>query len=159
MQEGKEFRKNRTPWYKLYVVYKAQLTLLKHARTLGTPSLGPSIPGIKSILGPIQLKGLTMVNSRPFSAPSAIKIISKKIKKKKVRGRILQIYTKRKKVWLQMLSNITINQPFNQLLCTGIRPPLFLDGTKNAWRLVFFEDIERGVLFHGENINYQNSEH
>ncbi|MFS7989523.1 hypothetical protein Hanom_Chr11g01047931 [Helianthus anomalus] len=42
-----------------------------HARTLGTPSLGPSIPGMKSILGPIQLKGLTMVNSRPFSAPSA----------------------------------------------------------------------------------------
>lgn len=46
-------------------------TLLKHARTLGTPSLGPSMPGMKSILGPIQLKGLTMVNSRPFSAPSA----------------------------------------------------------------------------------------
>lgn len=48
-------------------------TLLKQARTLGTPSLGPSIPGMKSILGPIQLKGLTMVNSRPFSAPSAAK--------------------------------------------------------------------------------------
>lgn len=47
------------------------LTLLKHAKTLGTPSLGPSMPGIKSILGPIQLKGLTMVKSRPFSAPSA----------------------------------------------------------------------------------------
>jgi hypothetical protein len=26
---------------------------------------------MKSILGPIQLKGLTIVNSRPFSAPSA----------------------------------------------------------------------------------------
>ena len=49
-----------------------KLTLLKHARTLGTPSLGPSMPGMKSILGPIQLKGLTMVNSRPFSAPSAV---------------------------------------------------------------------------------------
>ena len=48
-----------------------ELTLLKHARTLGTPSLGPSMPGMKSILGPIQLKGLTIVNSRPFSAPSA----------------------------------------------------------------------------------------
>lgn len=48
-------------------------TLLKQANTLGTPSLGPSIPGIKSILGPIQLKGLTMVNSKPFSAPSAAK--------------------------------------------------------------------------------------
>nr|GMD25459.1 hypothetical protein TorRG33x02_342330 [Ipomoea batatas] len=45
--------------------------LLKHANTLGTPSLGPSMPGMKSILGPIQLKGLTMVNSSPFSAPSA----------------------------------------------------------------------------------------
>ena len=52
-------------------VKKVQLTLLKHARTLGTPSLGPSMPGMKSILGPIQLKGLTMVNSRSFSAPSA----------------------------------------------------------------------------------------
>jgi hypothetical protein len=46
-------------------------TLLKQAKTRGTPSLGPSTPGIKSILGPIQLKGLTIVNSRPFSAPSA----------------------------------------------------------------------------------------
>lgn len=46
-------------------------TLLKHAKTLGTPSLGPSMPGMKSILGPIQLKGLTIVKSRPFSAPSA----------------------------------------------------------------------------------------
>ncbi|PON39579.1 hypothetical protein TorRG33x02_342330 [Trema orientale] len=55
-------------------VQNSQHTLLKHARTLGTPSLGPSIPGMKSILGPIQLKGLTMVNSRPFSAPSAINI-------------------------------------------------------------------------------------
>lgn len=52
-------------------VPKLEHTLLKHARTLGTPSLGPSMPGMKSILGPIQLKGLTMVNSRPFSAPSA----------------------------------------------------------------------------------------
>lgn len=51
---------------------KIALTLLKQARTLGTPSAGPSIPGIKSILGPIQLKGLTIVNSRPFSAPSAV---------------------------------------------------------------------------------------
>lgn len=53
---------------------KSRLTLLKHARTLGTPSLGPSMPGMKSILGPIQLKGLTMVNSSPFSAPSAATI-------------------------------------------------------------------------------------
>lgn len=49
-------------------------TLLKQANTLGTPSLGPSMPGMKSILGPIQLKGLTMVNSKPFSAPSAVNI-------------------------------------------------------------------------------------
>ena len=55
-----------------------KLTLLKHARTLGTPSLGPSMPGMKSILGPIQLKGLTMVNSRPFSAPSAVNNNNKK---------------------------------------------------------------------------------
>lgn len=48
-------------------------TLLKQARTLGTPSLGPSMPGMKSILGPIQLKGLTIVKSSPFSAPSAVK--------------------------------------------------------------------------------------
>ncbi|PON53403.1 hypothetical protein PanWU01x14_202850 [Parasponia andersonii] len=66
-------------------IKNSQRTLLKHARTLGTPSLGPSIPGIKSILGPIQLKGLTMVNSRPFSAPSAINI------KKEVKGHTLQI--------------------------------------------------------------------
>ena len=46
-------------------------TLLKQARTLGTPSLGPSMPGMKSILGPIQLNGLTIVKSIPFSAPSA----------------------------------------------------------------------------------------
>ena len=59
-----------------------KLTLLKHARTLGTPSLGPSMPGMKSILGPLQLKGLTMVNSRPFSAPSAV---NNKKKKKKIR--------------------------------------------------------------------------
>lgn len=50
---------------------KCKLTLLKHARTRGTPSLGPSMPGMKSIRGPIQLKGLTIVNSKPFSAPSA----------------------------------------------------------------------------------------
>lgn len=31
------------------------ITLLKQAKTLGTPSLGPSTPGMKSILGPIQL--------------------------------------------------------------------------------------------------------
>lgn len=53
-----------------------QITLLKQARTLGTPSVGPSIPGMKSILGPIQLKGLTMVNLRPCSAPSATLTIS-----------------------------------------------------------------------------------
>ncbi len=51
---------------------KIDHTLLKHARTLGTPSVGPSMPGMKSIMGPIQLKGLTIVNSRPFSAPSAV---------------------------------------------------------------------------------------
>lgn len=50
-------------------------TLLKQANTLGTPSLGPSMPGMKSILGPIQLNGLTIVNSKPFSAPSAVNII------------------------------------------------------------------------------------
>jgi hypothetical protein len=37
---------------------------------------------MKSILGPIQLKGLTMVNSSPFSAPSAATI--KKGNQKKV---------------------------------------------------------------------------
>jgi len=50
-----------------------KLTLLKQANTLGTLSLGPSIPGIKSMRGPIQLNGLTIVNSRSFSAPSAAK--------------------------------------------------------------------------------------
>jgi hypothetical protein len=61
---------------------KIRLTLLKQARTRGTPSLGPSTPGIKSILGPIQLKGLTMVNSSPFSAPSAV-IIKKRNQNKR----------------------------------------------------------------------------
>jgi len=51
---------------------KTDHTLLKHARTLGTPSVGPSMLGMKSILGPIQLKGLTIVNSRPFSTPPAV---------------------------------------------------------------------------------------
>jgi hypothetical protein len=51
---------------------KTDHTLLKHARTLGTPSVGPSMPGMKSIMGPIQLKGLTIVNSRPFSTPSTV---------------------------------------------------------------------------------------
>ena len=48
------------------------LTLLKHARTLGTESWGPSTPGMKSMRGPIQLNGLTIENSTPFSAPSAV---------------------------------------------------------------------------------------
>lgn len=47
------------------------LTLLKQANTRGTESLGPSTPGMKSMRGPIQLNGLTMENSTPFSAPSA----------------------------------------------------------------------------------------
>ena len=50
-----------------------KLTLLKHGRTLGTTSLGPSMLGIKSILGPIQLKGFMMLNSRPCSTPYTIK--------------------------------------------------------------------------------------
>lgn len=48
-------------------------TVLKQAKTLGTPSLGPSTPGIKSMRGPIQLKGLTTVHLSPFSAPSPAK--------------------------------------------------------------------------------------
>jgi len=35
-------------------------SLLEHDRTRGTPSLGPSMPGMKSIRGPIQLKGLQL---------------------------------------------------------------------------------------------------
>ena len=56
----------------MYSLEGQNLTLLKQAKTRGTPSLGPSTPGMKSILGPIQLKGLTMENLRPFSAPSAM---------------------------------------------------------------------------------------
>ena len=74
--------KNTTKQAMLWQMLK--LTLLKHARTLGTPSLGPSMPGMKSILGPIQLKGLTMVNSRPFSAPSAVNNNNKKKKIRKI---------------------------------------------------------------------------
>lgn len=58
---------------------KSTHTLLKQANTLGTPSLGPSMPGMKSILGPIQLNGLTIVNSKPFSAPSAVNITHDKV--------------------------------------------------------------------------------
>lgn len=47
-----------------------RITLLKHARTRGIESLGPSMPGMKSMRGPIQLNGRTMVNFIPFSAPS-----------------------------------------------------------------------------------------
>lgn len=50
-------------------------TVLKHARTRGTPSAGPSIPGMKSIRGPIQLKGRTMVKFKPFSAPSPAPLV------------------------------------------------------------------------------------
>ena len=46
-------------------------TFLKQAKTRGTPSLGPSVSGMKSIIGPVQLKGLTTVNSKSFSKSSA----------------------------------------------------------------------------------------
>lgn len=114
-------------------------TLLKHARTRGTPSLGPSIPGMKSILGPIQLNGLTIVNSKPFSAPSAVNnhMSVRLVTNEKPNQSIPR---KKKK------NQLTINQPLNQLLCTCIRPSLFFDWTENAWRHIFFKHIVCRIL-------------
>jgi len=68
------------------------------------------MPGMKSIRGPIQLKGLTIVNSNPFSAPSAV---NNTIQNQHMK--IESLYTKSKKK-----KQLTIDQPLNQLLSTGI---------------------------------------
>nr|KYP68628.1 hypothetical protein KK1_022262 [Cajanus cajan] len=44
------------------------------------------------------------------------------------------------------MQNLTINQPLNQLFCTGIRPPLLFNWTKNAGRLIFFKNKVRRIL-------------
>jgi len=97
------------------------------------------MPGMKSIRGPIQLKGLTIVNSKPFSAPSAAN--------NHTSVRINKIEKEKKKQHLNKnKSKLTINQPLNQLFRTGIRPPLFFNRTKNARRLVFFKNIVCRIL-------------
>ena len=75
-------KKEKKIYYWTYMLWKIlKLTLLKHGRTLGMTSLKPSMLGIKSILGPIQLKAFMMLNSRPCSTPSTIKNEQKNIER------------------------------------------------------------------------------
>ena len=49
----------------------------------------------------------------------------------------------------EYLSVLTEYEPLNQLLRTGIRPSLLVNGTKNARSLIFFQHVESRIIFQG----------
>ena len=140
------------------------LTLLKQAKTRGTESWGPSTPGMKSMRGPIQLNGLTIVNSKPFSAPSPAKqnptfnpnVIPNPPERSSCHKHLceeqLHIISSRNRPTMSRNRNPkpkhvrTINEPLDQLFSTCVRPSLLVSRAKDARSLIFLQHVESRIL-------------